>query len=595
METATATENNLSNVEIERWRKRWKIALKDTWIFLIYFCCTWDEHEKTSLALAKPFPRTALFRFLCRCWMELDVIFIEKARQIMMTWFFAAMFLHDILARVVRRNMFQSKKQEDANNVLDRSRHIYERLVIDFGDFLNIPRVKMYGEKHGTDTQMVIEATKSLLWAIPQGPDIVRSYTTTGILSDESEYQPKFSDGYTAAMPSFGNGHFIAVSSVNGYSAAWRILYGIPDGQRRPSMPNLIDSRKVTKVPYSPPSYLTEEQKRHWIEKKLLSLSDEEYKSIPLEVLAAMMPGVEYWRTADETDSLRLHYSSDPKKDPVTEKGSEWVNRQKKRMKSQKRWNREMEMRRDQPEGGPVIENWRYDTIVPKKSIPVDPGKPIIVMVDFGSNVACAGFAQYLQITIGDKLVHFFQSRILDETHLEHSNTYVLGDKIIKKMKDRFPAQFRQRNFKVWCDPAGHASSPTTADRSRNTDIKILKSKGLPCYSRKFGVTESTDHTRAIFATFHDDGTPAVQVDPRCQYLISCLEGGWHYPKDSENDGKPEKDGIFEHGGDIIRIFMASTVKPNDIIMPPSYQVRRRLVRAYGGRVIGSKTEVIRT
>jgi hypothetical protein len=70
--------------------------------------------------------------------------------------------------------------------------------------------------------------------------------------------------------------------------------------------------------------------------------------------------------------------------------------------------------------------------------------------------------------------------------------------------------------------------------------------------------------------------------------LISCLEGGWHYKKDTENDGKPEKDGIFEHGGDIIRIYMASTVKPNDIILPPSYQVRSRLVRSWGGRVIGS-------
>jgi hypothetical protein len=422
----TATDNNLSTEEIERWRKRWQVALKNTWIFLTYFCCTWDEHEKTELALAKPFPRTALFRFLCRCWEELDVIFIEKSRQIMMTWFFAAMFLHDILSRVVRRNMFQSKKQEDADNVLDRSRHIYERLVTDFGDFLDIQRVKMYGDRHGTDSKMEIESTRSQLWAIPQGPDIVRSYTTTGNLSDESEFQPKFSESYTAAMPSFGNGHYIAVSSVNGFSAPWRILYGIPDGKRRPAGPNLIDSRNITEVPYSPPGHLSEEEQRHWIEKKLLSLSDEDYRAIPLEVLAAMMPGVEYWRTQDETDSLRLHYSSIPEKDPITEIGSAWVTRQKKRMKSHRRWNREMEMRRDQPEGGPVIENWRHDIFVPKTAIPVDISMPIIGMVDFGSNVACAGFAQYLQIKIGEKLLKFFQSRILDEVHLEHSNTYVL-------------------------------------------------------------------------------------------------------------------------------------------------------------------------
>ena len=177
----TATDNSLSPAEIKRWRDRWAIALRNTWVFLTYFACTWDEHEKTELALAKPFPRTALFRFLCRGWEELDIIFIEKSRQIMMTWFFAAMFLHDILSRVVRRNMFQSKKQEDANNVLDRSRHIYERLLADYGALLDIPQVKMFGQKHGTMTQMEIEKTKCLLWAIPQGPDIVRSYTTTGI------------------------------------------------------------------------------------------------------------------------------------------------------------------------------------------------------------------------------------------------------------------------------------------------------------------------------------------------------------------------------------------------------------------------------
>ncbi|NIP40492.1 MAG: hypothetical protein GTN39_03150, partial [Candidatus Aenigmarchaeota archaeon] len=55
----------------------------------------------------------------------------------------------------------------------------------------------------------------SKIWGIPEGPDIIRSYTGSILFSDEAAFQPSFEAAYTAALPMIkGGGQFIAVSSA---------------------------------------------------------------------------------------------------------------------------------------------------------------------------------------------------------------------------------------------------------------------------------------------------------------------------------------------------------------------------------------------
>ena len=71
---------------------------------------------------------------------------------------------------------------------------------------------------------------------------------------------------------------------------------------------------------------------------------------------------------------------------------------------------------------------------------------------------------------------------------------------------------------------------------------------------------ESTENMETAFCKVLPNGEPAIMVHPRCTYLISCLEGGLHYPPPKPGKlipagkvGHYVKDGLFDHGGDMGR------------------------------------------
>jgi hypothetical protein len=80
-------------------------------------------------------------------------------------------------------------------------------------------------------------------------------------------------------------------------------------------------------------------------------------------------------------------------------------------------------------------------------------------------------------------------------------------------------------------------------------------------------------------------------VDPSCEYLASCYRGGWHYPDalPGTSDNKPEKDGEFDHGGDITRHGLCNMFKIEEmderVPIPVATPIRAR----HTGRVIGHK------
>lgn len=577
----------MPSVDAEIWSKRWQQAKVHPWPFLKYFVSTWDEHDRTENAMSKPFPIKAMYRIITRCWLEHDILFIEKSRQIMMTWQMTALFLWDGLFHRVTRTFFQSKKEEDAAAILDRARHIYEELV-KLGSLVtgDIPEVKRVGKKTGTDLELVFPSVKGRINAIPQGPDIVRSYTWSGGLGDEMNHQPKFGDGFAAVIPGIsGGGKFTGVGTPNGKTAAWRMLYGIPKGKDEPAGPNIFDSDLIKTKRFIPPPDLDEEQQRHWIDHAIVSLPDEEFNAIPLVELVAAMPGMRLWQTCEGGYSLSVHYSADPDKSPQTTVGRAWIAAEKKRIKDRVKWNREYEIDYSSPEGTAVIENWD-DLFISKESLEYDQNEALYLAVDFGTVAAVVCFAQYVYL----KEFKAHQMRILDEILLKSSDSFQLADAAIQKMRMRFNYALDSRHFRTHCDPAGNQTSPTTSNKSLNTDIKIFRHKGLSPQSKKFGITESTDFVKAVFNNMLSEKTPGVLVDPRCKYLISCLEGGWHYPQSSANDGqpKPAKDGVWDHGGDVIRILFNNVIKTQDIYRMPSYRVICKPIREkQSGRIVG--------
>jgi len=85
-----------------------ELARHKPWNFVKNFVWTIDEHDK--MTPIKQFPNKLMYRVLTRAYLEYDVLFIEKSRQIMVSWLMAALMLWDALFFKARRNILQSKK-----------------------------------------------------------------------------------------------------------------------------------------------------------------------------------------------------------------------------------------------------------------------------------------------------------------------------------------------------------------------------------------------------------------------------------------------------------------------------------------------------
>ena len=191
----------------------WERARRDKMTFLRRFVYTCDQHDKDNPI--KPFPADRPhIEQMVRLWENNRLLAVVKSRQMIMTWLFVAIALHEVMTKRGRLVMLQSKREEDAigdavsgDGLLGRAKFILNQ----------IPCHNKLGLRHTDRTNRIqFPATNSTLWAIPQGATIIRQRTASGILSDECGFQEEFADAYTAAMPCIrGGGWFVALSTAH--------------------------------------------------------------------------------------------------------------------------------------------------------------------------------------------------------------------------------------------------------------------------------------------------------------------------------------------------------------------------------------------
>lgn len=563
-------------------------SAKNPWTFLSNFWFTLDEHDPR--ALRKKYPGKGYQRVLVRALNEFNVIFIKKSRQIMLTHTVSAFLCWDAMYKFNRKQFVQSKKDEDAADVIERVRFGYDQLRV-LG-FPGLPEVKMTGEKSGTKKTITFKSKQCLIRAIPMGPDIIRMHTSSIIFSDEINHQQKGNEAYGAAAPTlFGGGKFIGAGTSNGKNWVYRLMHNIDEQTGDRTGDNMIDSRKVVRPMFQPDPDASAEDQRYQVEDWLLSMSDEEFNSIPFEDIVACCPGIDFWITAPKrgTDMgipcMWFHYSCDPDKDSLTKVGREWYRRAKATM-TETKWEREMEGNDDIYEGRPVVPNWNRDTFV--RPFDYDPQAPVLMGIDFGSDVCATFFAQVHRIEGSNRK----QIRFIDEVHIDDStaNTPNLASRMREKMTGQFAYSWESGNHVCHPDPAGHQTRETTSDKSQRTSIQILEANGFRVKVKKLGIPESTDLVRNVFQRFYTtkegEEVPAVLIHPRCTYAIGVFGGGWHYP-DQDNGGRPEKDGVWDHGGDCARHLISAVFDAKDFGDKQLPKPKMKIIRdRYTGRVV---------
>jgi hypothetical protein len=207
--------------ELDQLRGWWLEALADPMLYLSRFVFTLDQQDKVQPFKSFPADRPYV-KALVALWLDNPLLVGAKSRQMMITWLFCALHLWIALKSPGQLIFLQSKKEEDAignesagTGLLGRTKYILH----------HIPCWKALLPPVKESANMIeFVGRNSVIWAIPQGPDIIRQHTPSAIFSDEAAFQENFEEAYTAAMACVrGGARFTVISSA--FPGAFERLY----------------------------------------------------------------------------------------------------------------------------------------------------------------------------------------------------------------------------------------------------------------------------------------------------------------------------------------------------------------------------------
>jgi len=184
----------------------------DPWFWLCNQVRTIDEATQTELAWPadKEYLRDLTDVFVSD---ERKVAF-PKSRRMLVTWCVAALCAHRARYSPGNAIFWQSQNEQKAAYVVDkRCAYIEDHLAMP-GFRLGYHAIHTSG---GLIGKMEYHATKSYIWAVPQGSGVFRSFTPSVVVVDESDFQDEGHDSLAAAIPmAEKKTKLVLISSSNG-------------------------------------------------------------------------------------------------------------------------------------------------------------------------------------------------------------------------------------------------------------------------------------------------------------------------------------------------------------------------------------------
>ena len=119
------SDHELKELDILVATEEVKRASEDLLYFLEHMVWTLDEHDEVHPVKKIPMDKEYL-RELADHFVKEKLLLVEKSRQMMVTWLMVACHLWDAQFHEGRRIFIQSKKEADANHLIDRAKFIYE-------------------------------------------------------------------------------------------------------------------------------------------------------------------------------------------------------------------------------------------------------------------------------------------------------------------------------------------------------------------------------------------------------------------------------------------------------------------------------------
>lgn len=199
-------EESVSDNDEQVLFERFKKIRSDPWEFLK--CVrTLDQVDQVNPIKAYP-THIPYLNLYVRVWQRERLLLVPKSRRMKMSWTNIALYTWDSIFHVGRHNAFVSKKEDDSDELVKRSKFILDNI-----DETKLPRqlLPKYEVKYN---RLYFPQLNSTIQGFPSGANQLRQFTFSGILADEIAFWEDAQKMYSASFPTLeGGGRFTGISS----------------------------------------------------------------------------------------------------------------------------------------------------------------------------------------------------------------------------------------------------------------------------------------------------------------------------------------------------------------------------------------------
>lgn len=375
----------LSNDPFERY-----IQFKnDPYLFITTCVRTKDQIDRAEPI--KLFPDKDYLRLITRLWQRYPLMAVPKTRRMTMSWLTISLYTHELIFNKAIHTAFVSKKEDDANELVERAKFILDNL-----DYTLFPKelIPKYYKNYGL---LVMEETDSRIQGFASGADQLRQFTLSGIFCDEMAFHEMAEKFYAATLPTIdGGGRMTLVSSP-------------APGFFKKLCFDAIDAPGEIQVAEYAPDF-----------------------KVPMQ-------GVRTWVNAKNRFMVvELHYTADEsKRDPSYKESI------KNSMPLQE-YLREYELYWDTFEGQPVYPEFNKSYHITDEMFFPVLGLPMLIGFDFGLTPS-AIIGQFVEGEL----------RIFEEINETNMGIERFSDKVIEHIKLRYPTHSAVKEWLCTIDPSG--------------------------------------------------------------------------------------------------------------------------------------------
>jgi hypothetical protein len=172
-------------------------ATRDTVTWTRYHTKTYNEHwqEEGCPSPYEPFPKHEYFEILQDIFDLQPVTWIEKSRDVMVSWFCVAYFTLQAMRVPHRGVVFQTQKEAKGIQLVEYSKHLYQQSDSEIRATFPLSKPLVQQPVNRLEFE-----NGSYVMSIPGGADQIRSLHPWGFLNDESSFQPHAGESFNEAI-----------------------------------------------------------------------------------------------------------------------------------------------------------------------------------------------------------------------------------------------------------------------------------------------------------------------------------------------------------------------------------------------------------